>query len=890
MVRVIALLLISSAVVAQTPRADSLRLALALAANPIQEVDILNELSYALIDVDDSASFEFASRAVKKAAEINYRKGLKRALTYRGVGFVSKGNFREGIQHFRASDTIRVSGAEEITIDAYNMISNAYRHQGILDSALMYNQLALQQARALGRARSVAMVLKNLALLHLYRYNVSESLEALRDAQTELDKDPENYLQAEVWSAQGRAYLMMFQWKNADRYFQQMCSLVNTMPDRYLKIKCQINLSELAAQKGEYTRALEHAFEAIKQSENYVNPPQQFELYQLLGKIYEEMGQFELSARYFFQAVRIAEQKNLREMLGRAFSELAWVYKEMGNYTKAHEYIDRSQVIREEIKDQLGIANCHNVRGLIFLLEQKYDEAMRELDRSLRLREEIGDLPGIAATNFNLGLVYEALGQTEKALYYKKKCIEIEDQLPNPYNLGISLNGIVRSLLNLGRYAEARTYLEKADSLVHRLNARMLLSNHYLNYAEYYEKTGNASLALAYFKKHKAMFDSLYTVGAATRIAEMEALFQLEAREQQIRILEQNMKLRESELALRQAQVNNLRLVLAAGLLILVLIIVLTWTMYTSNKRLQQANREIKEQHEEIQTQAEELTEANRTLANLNRELKEKQEEIQAQAEELSEANQTISQINRNLESEVEKRTKELRQAYKELDTFFYRSSHDFRRPLTTFMGLAEVARITVKDPAALELFEKVRDTAMALDKMLIKLQSISDVGTQELHYRSVMIKEIFDAVCDNYRSEIERKKIIVTSDVQLTRPFFSYPVLIKVILENLLENSIQFCSMIDPKIQFSATESEDYIILEIADNGHGIPAEYHHQIFEMYFRGSHYSKGNGLGLYIVKKAVEKLSGEIMFKSEVDRGTVFSIRLPRNTRLTTLSP
>jgi len=48
-----------------------------------------------------------------------------------------------------------------------------------------------------------------------------------------------------------------------------------------------------------------------------------------------------------------------------------------------------------------------------------------------------------------------------------------------------------------------------------------------------------------------------------------------------------------------------------------------------------------------------------------------------------------------------------LKQAYKELDTFFYRASHDFRRPITTFMGLAGVAKITVKDPVSLDLFRK---------------------------------------------------------------------------------------------------------------------------------------------------------------------------------------
>jgi len=62
-------------------------------------------------------------------------------------------------------------------------------------------------------------------------------------------------------------------------------------------------------------------------------------------------------------------------------------------------------------------------------------------------------------------------------------------------------------------------------------------------------------------------------------------------------------------------------------------------------------------------------------------------------------------------------------------------------------MGLAEVAKITIKDESALELFRKVDETARNLDKMLVKLQSISDVGSQELIFKEVLLREIFEMV-----------------------------------------------------------------------------------------------------------------------------------------------
>lgn len=874
---------------AQTPAADSLRTLLALESNPVKQVDLMNQIAYELFDIDDSTALVFAERAIGTALTARYKKGLKRALSYAGVGYASKGDFATAFRYYHYSDTVKVSGAEDITIYNHNMLSNAFRDIAQFDSAMYYIQLALRGAKAYKDDRLLAMVYKNLALLHIFQFENVEALEALNTAQQHLNKDYDNYLQTEIWSNTGKAYMGLLQFEKARDFFQRMCSLANVLPDKFIQIKCRLNMSEISLKESNFSEALEQAFAAFNMIQSYVYPPQQAEVYQRIGEIYVEMGQFELAARYLFEALKITERKNLRQREGAVLSELAWVYKEMGNMPLAMDYINRSQQVREAIGDIHGISNCHNVRGLIYLLDKRYNDAIAELEKSRDLREKIGHLEGIAASTFNLALVYDELGQHEKALELKRQVVNMEDQLPNKYNLGITLNGIAASLLKLRRYKEALSYLQRAYEIASSLNARVMLKNVYNNYAIYYEGIGNYQKAVEYLRLHQQLTDSIYSTSARAKIAEMQALYQVEQKEQQLKFLQQEKQLRENKIALQQAQINNLRLVLAAGILVLILVSALAWSIYKSHKDLQRANREIKEQNEEIQTQSEELIEANRTLNRLNRELAEKQEEIQAQSEELMEANQTINEINRNLESEIQKRTQELKQAYHELDTFFYRSSHDFRRPLTTFMGLAEVAKITVKDPNALELFAKVRETAVSLDKMLVKLQSISDVGVQELHYREVMIKELFDSISDNFREEIERKNILITSEVKLTQPFYSYPALVKVVIENLLENSIQFSSPVNPKIHFTAEEGNESIILELKDNGHGIPDEYHDKVFEMYFRGSHYSKGNGLGLYIVKKAVEKLNGEIMFISEVDKGTTFSIRLPRNVRITTIA-
>jgi len=195
-------------------------------------------------------------------------------------------------------------------------------------------------------------------------------------------------------------------------------------------------------------------------------------------------------------------------------------------------------------------------------------------------------------------------------------------------------------------------------------------------------------------------------------------------------------------------------------------------------------------------------------------------------------------------------------------------------------MGLAEVAKITIKEKSALELFSKVRETALSLDKMLVKLQSISDVGAQQLVFKEVLIREIFDHVCEGFREEIEQFGIRTQSGVTLDKPFVSYPAMIKTIIENLVENAIHFRGSKESYIQLRAYGDGDHVIIEIEDNGQGIREEYREKIFDMYYRANERSKGNGLGLYIVKKAVQKLNGTIQLITDFGKGSRFVITLP----------
>jgi len=858
---------------------DSLENLLKLSrATDENRVDLLNQLSYEYYDFNDSIGFHYANLGLEAALKLKYQKGIKYGYLLTGIGHLSRCEYKLALKSFNKSHNTKTPGDLDKVIYNLTLIGNVYRSQGNYDSALYYYGQA-HTFFASTPERDHAVVYKNMAMLYLRLWSNKLALAYLDSASSILEKSNKSVL-IDVWANYGLVYQNLQQLDKSNMYFEKVCSESEKFGDYFHRIKCLLNKVQLEYLKADFTLALSHGFKALELTKVFSYPPQQVELLTRMGEVYTELSEYAIAGKYFLQALRIAERYGLKYEIAYLYGELGWVYKDQGNLTVALDYLDQSQRIREEIGDRFGVAICHNNRGLIFLLQKKYDQSLAEHNEAKKIRIQLGHAQGIASSIFNASLVYIETNQIDKALLYQLDAISIEEKLDNKQSLAISYNFIASLYLQKRNLTEAERFLKKCEALAVQTQSKLLERNNAGYFSDLYEAKGDFKKALAYRKLYQQLNDSIYSKTNSGKLAEMQALYQLDKKDQEITLLNQEREIQKIQLQVQRASLRQQRLVIATAIIGLILISGFSFFVWRYYRKVDRLNKEITEQNEEIQAQSEELSESNQSLIRLNNEIVEKNEEIQAQSEELIEANQTISEVNRTLEKRVDDRTTELRQAYKELDTFFYRASHDFRRPLTTFMGLAEVAKITVKDNNALELFSKVNDTAHYLDKMLIKLQSISDLGGQELVYKEVFFKEIFDNVSDSYRDTLKERNIKTTFKGDLVDPFYSYPALFKIIVENLFENAIFFCSTHEPYIRMGVSNEQGVIVLEVEDNGEGIAVEYHERVFDMYFRANERSKGNGLGLYIVSKAVEKLQGAISFVSETGKGTVFTLTFP----------
>lgn len=875
---------------AQNAIIDSLKNALASTQDKtIARADLLHELAFSCWDINFDEALRYAQQSHELSTAIGYKKGIVQSLTDIGQYYYYTGDYPVAKQFYKQA--LSASGMENFgDYPAYTLIrlGNLYRAQSSFDSARYYYEQSLAQLKNQTNVEvSLSSAYFNLAALSA---EFSAYHEALANAKESLRlrlKLKDSIQIAECWSLMGSVKSKQYELDSAE-YFLKKSFRVAERYNNTLQMLLYFNRSgELAYRSGKYGEAIElysKAIELMKQ----VNYRRYYpEILKGIGQIFRTQGDFNRALENYFSALEMSEELNNLLEVSQINNLIGWLYINEDNDSLASEFGKRSLEQAQQLKDKAGIAGGYNLLGYIELQRGAFDSAIDLLSKSLRLREELGLDNEVSSTLFNLAQVYRDKGLYTQSVDYHLKIFDRDSYQVDKRLQVMTHNSLANVYILQKDFIQAADYLNSAAELSKKLNLPIQLRDNKRLFAELYKQQGDFRKAAKSYEEYIVLNDSLFKQETQTKIAQLSAVYQLSKKEKEIRTLSEENEVKQSMIEVQESRLKLQRNILIFSIIVLALLALFLYVVYVyyrakkkAHEELSVLNREISEKNEEIQAQAEELIEANESLIRLNNDLIESREEIQAQSEELIEANEIISNINADLERKVSERTAQLEKAYIELDTFFYRSSHDFRRPLTTFLGLAEVAKITLKDKNAIELFDKVRDTALNLDKMLVKLQSISDMGAQQLLYEEVDLKKLALSVVENFGPELEAKGITTQFHFETDRLIRSYPILIRTIIENLVENSINFSAEQNPFIAVRTLEDPKYISIEIKDNGQGFPSEFSDRIFDMYFRANFMSKGNGLGLYIVRKAVDKLNGEISFTSVPNEGTTFTVSFP----------
>lgn len=245
--------------------------------------------------------------------------------------------------------------------------------------------------------------------------------------------------------------------------------------------------------------------------------------------------------------------------------------------------------------------------------------------------------------------------------------------------------------------------------------------------------------------------------------------------------------------------------------------------------------------------------------------VKERTSELRAQKERLKEANEELKTINN------------------ELDNFVYRSSHDLVAPLKSLRGLISVAGMSNNPDDIKEYFKMMNISINKLEEFIKSIMDFSTNTKKPLEMKYVKVDYILDSIVEDLKFYANADKVKLIRAYNSDFEIKTDPKRLNIVLSNLVTNALKYHDFEKdepPYIKVSAKIENDSYVIEVEDNGSGIPDEYQSKIFDMFFRAHQGIEGSGLGLYIVMDTLNVLKGKIDFTSKTRKGTAFKVELP----------
>ncbi len=234
-----------------------------------------------------------------------------------------------------------------------------------------------------------------------------------------------------------------------------------------------------------------------------------------------------------------------------------------------------------------------------------------------------------------------------------------------------------------------------------------------------------------------------------------------------------------------------------------------------------------------------------------------------------------------NAKKELREKNRKLQKTNDELNRFVYSASHDLRAPLTSIMGVLNLARLEVGDFGDDPYLPLIDRSVKRLDEFIQNIidyyQNIrSDTIRNEVDFNTV-VKGIIEDL-----GMLSGKNIDFRVNISQPGSFLGDSFRIKTVLVNIISNAIKYQrpEADSQVVSIDIDVLADKAVIRISDNGIGIEAEYVDKIFDMFFRATQKNSGSGIGLFIVKEALDKMGGQIDVKSAVGEGTTFSIEIP----------
>ncbi|MDD2633383.1 MAG: tetratricopeptide repeat protein [Bacteroidales bacterium] len=399
---------------------------------------------------------------------------------------------------------------------------------------------------------------------------------------------------------------MAFVWNQIDRYEEAIEAYRKSMK-LLLSIGDNENLPAVLVNIGQVHHKLGNPDSAIfynNQAAALSNVPGREEEYSAalsnLGLIYKNMGDFQQALKYYNHALEISKKMNQPVWMAIDLNNIANVYSLWQKYDLAKRYLTQSIQISQQLNDPAAMEV--NLNNLAYAYQESgdLDSALILYNQSAAIAEELGRFGNLAVRKINIGMVYYRKGEYDKAAEFVKAGLATNRQL----GLKLSVSGALHSLGVIyqakGQLRQSKIYLDEALAIARALNARLVLEKIYEARSKLFDKMGDYRAALDDYRKFVAIRDSVFTTQSQEKLAEMQARFETEKKQQHIEMLIKDNALQKTEL--RKKQITLLALV--GGIVILAISALIIGLLYMqkskANRKLVEKNLELMKQEENV--------------------------------------------------------------------------------------------------------------------------------------------------------------------------------------------------------------------------------------------------------------------------------------------------
>lgn len=554
--------------------------------------------------------------------------------------------------------------------------------------------------------------------------------------------------------------------------------------------------------------------------------------YFILSKAYWVKANFRLSTEYGFKALKIFENSAYKKQWSESLLSVARTLVELGNLSKAQELMNQSLLLSRQEGDEQMLAATYREMSFILAETGLLDSALYYADVGIAMFEKLGDSVSTSILYGRKSRIYFDKKDFKRSRAYAFKGLMMDTLVGNRRALGISYFMAAQNEHVLKNLSQAERFLKNSIRINHELgNLTWLIKGHAL-IADLYLETKRPAMAIHHLQLVSQYKDSLYNAEKNGQIQEMQSLYELEGKENTIKLLE-------NENTEREQQVRNQRLFLAfllGGILLLVLFIF----FLTRLKNIQKS--------------------ANHDLAAKNIAIEQQKEEITAQAEKLQQMNHLQTKL-------------------------FSVIGHDLRGPISNLQSLLELfTKRLMTSGEMVTISNKLRANLNVTQRTLENLLSwaLSQMDGIKTEKRKIDVRSCIDEACKLMEENAHRKSITLQKNTGDGLSVWADPDQVQLVLRNLIHNGIKF-SKIGDHLTITASQENSHCCITIQDTGIGMTVEEIETVIgssEHFTKvGTQQEKGTGLGLMLCKEFIERNGGTFNIKSRLGEGTEVSFTL-----------